>query len=142
MKSIFLYFLFFVDIYFFEWVQKCPQTTKIFIVPRALFVSIHRSFSLYRLLFKSDGGEENLFIGCACFSHSLVRAKRKYCKRVEWQWHFLYFVCMQNICTLDLRNSNTNICDIISFFYDIRDNSLPVTANSVSVNFLYDIHKI
>lgn len=44
---------------------------------------------------KSDGGEENLFIGCACFSHSLVRAKRKYCKRVEWQWHFLYisFVC-------------------------------------------------
>lgn len=110
----FFFLFFFVDIFLLFFSNECKNAHKPqrFLSCREhfLFLFTGISFSLYRLLFKSDGGEENLFIGCACFSHSLVRAKRKYCKRVKSDSGiFLFFVCMQNICTLDLRNSNNKI---------------------------------
>lgn len=141
----FFFLCFFVDkFYLFEWVQKCPQTTKILSCREHFCFYRNQFFTLHRLLFKSDGGEENLFIGCACFSHSLECAKRKYCKRAEWQWHFLYFVCIY-AKYLHVRFAlfkKNYLCYhyffYVSFLCDIRDISLPVTIIffSLCLNFL------
>lgn len=68
---------------------------------RALFVCLFTGISFsslsqtvcYKILKKTDGGEENSFIGCAYFSQkeSIYIASEH--TPSEWQWQFFPFVC-------------------------------------------------